>query len=95
MSPGKVSFRIVADRLGWIETMLAVIQSLPLSSFETFTQEKRMSGRRNPVCAGLWKPFWMRAGTLPPKALAKVSASTERFLESFMNAVYWGMKKPG
>jgi len=41
MSPGKVSYRIVADRLGWVETMLADIQSLPLSSFETFTQEKR------------------------------------------------------
>jgi uncharacterized protein YutE (UPF0331/DUF86 family) len=41
MSPGKISYRIVADRLGWIEAMLADIHSLPLSSFETFTQEKR------------------------------------------------------
>ena len=41
MSPGKVSQRIVADRIGWVQTMLADIQSLPLESFEQFTQERR------------------------------------------------------
>ncbi len=41
MSPGKVSQRIVADRINWVQTMLADIQSLPLASLEQFTQERR------------------------------------------------------
>jgi uncharacterized protein YutE (UPF0331/DUF86 family) len=41
MSPGRVSQRIVADRISWVQTMLADIQSLPLESFEQFTQERR------------------------------------------------------
>jgi uncharacterized protein YutE (UPF0331/DUF86 family) len=31
----------VADRISWVQTMLADIQSLPLESFEQFTQERR------------------------------------------------------
>jgi uncharacterized protein YutE (UPF0331/DUF86 family) len=41
MSPGKVSQRIVADRISWVQTMLADIQSLPVASLEQFTQERR------------------------------------------------------
>ena len=41
MSPGKVSQRIVADRISWVQTMLADIQSLPLENLEMFTQERR------------------------------------------------------
>ena len=41
MSPGKVSQRIVADRINWVQAMLADIQSLPLASLEQFTQERR------------------------------------------------------
>jgi uncharacterized protein YutE (UPF0331/DUF86 family) len=41
MNPGRVSQRIVADRISWVQTMLADIQSLPLESFEQFTQERR------------------------------------------------------
>jgi uncharacterized protein YutE (UPF0331/DUF86 family) len=41
MSPGKVSQRIVADRISWVQTMLADIESLPLARLEQFTQERR------------------------------------------------------
>jgi len=41
MSPDKVSQRIVADRLEWVQTMLSDITALPLDSFEQFTQERR------------------------------------------------------
>lgn len=41
MSPDKVSKRIVADRLDWIETMLNDISVLPMDSFEHFTHERR------------------------------------------------------
>ena len=41
MSPGRVSQRIVADRISWVQTMLADIQSLPLENLEMFTQERR------------------------------------------------------
>ena len=41
MSPGKVSRRIAADRLAWIERMLKEIQSLPLGSAEAFLADSR------------------------------------------------------
>ena len=41
MSPDKVSKRIIADRLDWIETMLNDISVLPMDSFEHFTHERR------------------------------------------------------
>lgn len=40
MSPGRISQRIVADRISWMQTMLEDIQSLPLDSLEQFTQER-------------------------------------------------------
>ena len=41
MSPGKVSRRITADRLAWIDRMLKEIQSLPLGSIEAFLGDSR------------------------------------------------------
>ena len=41
MSPGKVSKRIIADRLHWIREMLEEIDSLPLNSLEAFASDKR------------------------------------------------------
>ncbi|PKN64814.1 MAG: hypothetical protein CVU57_13455 [Deltaproteobacteria bacterium HGW-Deltaproteobacteria-15] len=41
MSPGKVSRRIAADRLAWIERMLEEINKLPLGSLETFLEDSR------------------------------------------------------
>ncbi len=41
MSPGKVSRRITADRLAWIDRMLSEIQKLPLGSIEAFLGDSR------------------------------------------------------
>jgi uncharacterized protein YutE (UPF0331/DUF86 family) len=41
MSPGKVSRRITADRLAWIDHMLKEIRSLPLDSIEAFLGDSR------------------------------------------------------
>jgi len=41
MSPRKISKRVVADRLNWINKMIKEIESLPLSDYETFTEDKR------------------------------------------------------
>jgi uncharacterized protein YutE (UPF0331/DUF86 family) len=41
MSPGKLSKRVVGDRLAWVDKMLAEIRSLPLGSYEEFTADNR------------------------------------------------------
>jgi uncharacterized protein YutE (UPF0331/DUF86 family) len=41
MSPGKISRRITADRLAWIERMLKEIQTLPLGSIDNFLGDSR------------------------------------------------------
>ena len=41
MSLRKISKRVVADRLDWINRMIKEIESLPLSNYETFTEDKR------------------------------------------------------
>lgn len=41
MSPGKVSRRIAADRLSWIDRMLKEIRNLPLDSMEAFLGDSR------------------------------------------------------
>jgi uncharacterized protein YutE (UPF0331/DUF86 family) len=41
MSPGKVSRRITADRLAWIDRMRMEIRNLPLSSIEIFLSDSR------------------------------------------------------
>ncbi len=48
MSPGRISKRVVADRLNWIKQMMKEIKSLPLKDYETFT-----STDNNIV------PFWL------------------------------------
>lgn len=41
MTPGRLSRRVVTDRLGWIERMLGEIRALPLSSLEEFLADRR------------------------------------------------------
>ncbi len=41
MIPGKISRRIVYDRLAWIERMLSEIRALPLDSREAFLADRR------------------------------------------------------
>lgn len=41
MSPGKVSKRVVVDRLEWINAMLHEIRSLPLEDYSSFVGDKR------------------------------------------------------
>jgi uncharacterized protein YutE (UPF0331/DUF86 family) len=41
MSPGKISRRIAADRLAWIDRMLLEIRSLPLGTVEAFLGDSR------------------------------------------------------
>jgi uncharacterized protein YutE (UPF0331/DUF86 family) len=41
VSPGKVSRRIAADRLSWIDRMLKEIRNLPLDSMEAFLGDSR------------------------------------------------------
>jgi uncharacterized protein YutE (UPF0331/DUF86 family) len=41
MSPNKVSKRIVAERLDWIEKMVKEINDLPLMDYTSFTAERR------------------------------------------------------
>lgn len=41
MVPGKISKRVIADRLGWVDRMLNEIRALPLNSKQTFMQDTR------------------------------------------------------
>jgi len=41
MSLGRISGRIVADRLDWINKMMGEIETLSLDSYETFASDKR------------------------------------------------------
>jgi len=41
MSPDKISKRVVADRLNWIEKMVQEIHALPLENYATFTSDQR------------------------------------------------------
>lgn len=41
MTPGKISCKIIADRVGWIDRMLNEIGRMPLTSYETFTDDRR------------------------------------------------------
>ncbi|OGO39214.1 MAG: hypothetical protein A2W35_16855 [Chloroflexi bacterium RBG_16_57_11] len=43
MKPGKVSRQVVADRLQWINRMLAVIRDLPVNDREAFFSDTRNS----------------------------------------------------
>ncbi len=41
MVPGKISKRVVSDRLAWVDRMLSEIRALPLESKSTFMQDTR------------------------------------------------------
>jgi len=41
MSPGKISKKIIADRIAWVDKMIKGIQSLPLSNYTEFIADKR------------------------------------------------------
>lgn len=41
MMPGKISRRVVADRLAWVERMVAEIRALPLADREAFFADRR------------------------------------------------------
>ena len=41
MSPGKLSKRVIGDRLAWIDKMVAEIRALPLDSCEEFAANQR------------------------------------------------------
>ena len=41
MSPGKLSKRVIGDRLAWLDKMISEIRALPLQSYEEFSTDKR------------------------------------------------------
>ena len=41
MSPNKISKRVVADRLTWIEKMVGEIRALPLENYDSFAADRR------------------------------------------------------
>jgi len=41
MSPGKISKRVFADRLSWIDKMIRQIELLPLENYEAFASDQR------------------------------------------------------
>ena len=41
MVPGKISKRVIADRLGWVDKMISEIRALPVNSKLTFMQDTR------------------------------------------------------
>jgi uncharacterized protein YutE (UPF0331/DUF86 family) len=41
MSPSKISEKVVAERLAWIEDMVAGIRALPLADLDAFMQDPR------------------------------------------------------
>jgi len=41
MSPNKISKRVMADRLDWIEKMVQEIHALPLEDYASFTEDRR------------------------------------------------------
>jgi len=43
MSPGKISKRVVADRLNWINKMIQEITLLPIKDYDSFALDKRNS----------------------------------------------------
>ena len=41
MSPNKISKRVIADRLTWIEKMVREIRALPLENYSSFIADRR------------------------------------------------------
>ena len=45
MTPSRVSASVAAERIAWIDAMLAGIRSLPLDSMEAFEADPHLDGR--------------------------------------------------
>ena len=41
MSPGKISKKVVGDRIAWVDKMVAGIRSLPFTTYDEFMKDKR------------------------------------------------------
>lgn len=41
MSPGKISEKVITERLAWIKEMVGSIRALPLTDFDAFVQDPR------------------------------------------------------
>jgi uncharacterized protein YutE (UPF0331/DUF86 family) len=41
MSPGKLSKRVIGDRVAWLDKMITEIRALPLGRYEEFSADKR------------------------------------------------------
>jgi uncharacterized protein YutE (UPF0331/DUF86 family) len=41
MSPGKISKKVVADRIAWVDQMVSEIKSLPFTTYDEFMKDKR------------------------------------------------------
>jgi uncharacterized protein YutE (UPF0331/DUF86 family) len=41
MSPGKISNRVIAERINWIHKMISEIEKLPLEDYARFVEDKR------------------------------------------------------
>lgn len=41
MVPGKISKRVIADRLGWVDRMIGEIRALPINSKSAFMEDTR------------------------------------------------------
>lgn len=53
MVTGKISKRVITDRLGWVDRMLIEIRNLPLNSKTVLCKIEEIFGRLNHVCAVL------------------------------------------
>ena len=41
MSPGKISKKVVADRIAWVDKVVSEIRSLPFTTYDEFMKDKR------------------------------------------------------
>ena len=41
MSPGKISKKVVGDRIAWVDKMVSEIRSLPFTTYDEFMKDKR------------------------------------------------------
>ena len=72
MLPGKISKRVVSDRLAWVDRMLNEIRALPFGIRKPYLcRIPEIFGRLNPVCAVLWKHFSTWGGTSAAKGFGE------------------------
>ena len=41
MSPGKISKKVVADRIAWVDKVVSEIRSLPFTTYDEFMKDNR------------------------------------------------------